>query len=154
MQNISEIAVFVLLGAAFAAGLVFFARWAVQNPLRVSAFALISVSFIYVGLAFGSDNPQSWTAIEMTGVALFGSLAGASLIGSPWFGVVGLALHPLWDIVYHYVGPGADFTPAPFALADAGFCGALAVYAALAIATTRPAAATPPPAAKNRRSKR
>jgi len=71
--------------------------------------------------------------VEMTGVAIFGSLAYMSIIFSPWFLVVGLALHPLWAVVFHYNGSGAVFTPGPFALANAGFDVALALYAVYAI---------------------
>jgi len=80
----------------------------------------------------------------MTGVALFGSAAGLSLIGSPWFVVAGLALHPLWAIVFHYVGSGSAFTPAPLALATAGFDGALALLAVAAIVLGKPAPAAAP----------
>lgn len=131
MQDITEIVLFVALGVAFAGGLAVLARWSKQDPVRVCAYALIAVSFIYVGFAFSSDNPSGWSAIEMTGVAIFGSFAALSFVASPWFAVVGLALHPLWAIVFHYVGTGSAFTPAPFALADAGFTGALALYAAV-----------------------
>jgi len=128
MQDITEILLFAALGVAFAAGLAVVARWARQNPIRIGAYALIAVSFVYVGFALRSENPNSWTAVEMTGVALYGSLAMLSFFGSPWFAVLGLALHPVWAIAFHYVGSGAAFTPAPFALADAGFTGAFALY--------------------------
>ena len=133
MLDTTEIGIFTALGVAFAAGLLFLALWGKQNPLRVSAYALIAVAFMYVGFAFRSLDPNSWVAVEMTGVAIFGSLAYMSIIFSPWFLVVGLALHPLWAIVFHYNGSGAVFTPAPFALANAGFDAALALYAVYAI---------------------
>ncbi len=133
MLDTTEIGIFTALGVAFAAGLLFLALWSKQNPLRVSAYALIAVAFLYVGFAFRSLDPNSWVAVEMTGVAIFGSLAYMSIIFSPWFLVVGLALHPLWAVVFHYNGSGAVFTPGPFALANAGFDVALALYAVYAI---------------------
>lgn len=150
MEDISEIVIFVALGAAFAAGVGFLARWGKQNAIRICAYALIAVAFLYVGLSFSSDNPKSWTAIEMTGVALFGSAAGLSLIASPWFVVAGLALHPLWAIVFHYVGSGSAFTPAPLALATAGFDVVLALYAAISILQKKAAPATASPAQKKK----
>ncbi|HXY59351.1 MAG TPA: PTS sugar transporter subunit IIA [Methylocystis sp.] len=141
MEDITDIAIFVALGAAFAGGLGFLARWGKQDPVRICAYALIAVAFLYVGLSLSSDNPKSWTAIEMTGVALFGSAAGLSLIASPWFVVAGLALHPVWAIIFHYVGSGSAFTPAPLALATAGFDGALALFAAYTILQRKPALA-------------
>lgn len=150
MQDITEIVLFVALGVAFAGGMAVFARWAKRDAIRVCAYALIAVSFLYVGFAFSSDNPQSWTAIEMTGVAIFGSFAALSFVGSLWFLVAGLALHPLWAIVFHYVGTGSAFTPAPVALADAGFTGALAVYSAFLIWR---ASQTPAPVAQPRKGR-
>ena len=141
MEDITQIVIFVVLGAAFAGGVGFLASWSKQNPIRICAYALIAVAFLYVGLSFSSDNPKSWTAIEMTGVAVFGSAAGLALIASPWFVVIGLALHPLWAIVFHFVGSGSAFTPAPVALGTAGFCGALALYAAVSILQKKPASA-------------
>jgi hypothetical protein len=41
--------------------------------------------------------------------------------GSHWWLVAGWALHPIWDIALHYIGPGAAFAPAPYALACLGF---------------------------------
>jgi len=143
MENITEIVMFVVLGAVFAAGAGFLARWAEQEPVRICAYALFAAAFLYVGLAFSSDNPGTWTAIEMTGVAFFGSAAALSIIASPWFVVAGLALHPLWAIVFHYVGTGSAFAPAPVVLATAGFDVALALYAAYAILRKKLAAAPP-----------
>ena len=84
MLDTTEIGIFTALGVAFAAGLLFLALWGKQNPLRVSAYALIAVAFLYVGFAFRSLDPNSWVAVEMTGVAIFGSLAYMSIIFSPW----------------------------------------------------------------------
>ncbi len=133
MLDTTEIGIFTALGVAFAAGLLFLALWGKQNPLRVSAYALIAVAFLYVGFAFRSLDPNSWVAVEMTGDAIFGTKAYLSIIFSPWFLVVGLALHPLWAVVFHYNGSGAVFTPGPFALANAGFDATLALYVVYAI---------------------
>jgi hypothetical protein len=152
MEDITEIVIFVALGAAFAAGVGFIGRWAKQDPIRICAYALIVVSFLYVGFAFSSDNAKSWAPIEMTGVALFGSAAGLALVSSPWFVVAGLALHPLWAIVFHYIGAGSAFTPGPVALATAGLDGALALYAAYVILQKKASSApqSPSPAKKGR----
>jgi hypothetical protein len=153
MEDITEIVLFAALGVAFATGVAVLARWARQDPLRICAYALIAVSFVYVGFAFGSDKPQSWTAVEMTGVAIFGSFAALSLVASPWFVVAGLALHPLWAIVFHVVGSGSSFTPAPFPLADAGFTGALALFAAYLIWRSRRAPAKPAAPSQQKRGR-
>jgi hypothetical protein len=152
-----ELALFVALGVAFAAGLAILSRWASQNPVRLAAYALIAVSCVYVGFALGSAAPNTWFAIEMTGLALFGSAALLSLLSSPWFVVAGLLLHPIWAIVFHYNGTGSAFTPAPFALADAGFDVALGLYVGFMAwrgARKTLADATPAPAKNSRKGQK
>jgi len=149
MQNTGEIVVFLVLGAAIAAGLFLLARWAKKSATVFAAYALIAVAFLYVGFAFRSDNPNAWAAVEMTGVALFGSLALLSIYWSPWFVVAGFAAHPLWAIYFHYVGAGSDFTPAPIALATAGFDGAMALGTAFFLWSRRATPSSPTQSASN-----
>ena len=130
MLNTTEIVIFIGLGLVFALGLAVLARWSQIAASRIAAYALIAIAFLYVGFALRADDRSVWLGVEMTGVAIFGSLAGLSIIGSPWWVVAGLALHPLWAISYHYYGTGSAFTPAPFALANAGFDVAVALYVA------------------------
>ena len=73
----------------------------------------------------------------MTGVAIFGTLAGLSMIISPWFVVAGLALHPVWALYIHYYGAGRDFAPGPFVWATAGFDVAAALVVAFMIFTAK-----------------
>jgi hypothetical protein len=147
-----ETAIFAALGAAFALGVAILSRWSQQGIARVAAYALIAVAFLFVGVSLRAENARAWLPIELTGVAVFGSLGMMSVIGSPWFVVAGLALHPVWAIAFHYVGTGSDFTPAPFAVAAAAFDGALAIFtAALLFLEKRKSAASgalePAPAA-------
>lgn len=138
-----EIALFLGLGAIFAAGLVILSRWSNARPALLAAYALVAVSFLYVGFATSAEEPGAWIGFEMTGVALFGTLAGLSLIVSPWFVVAGLALHPIWALYIHYFGAGRDFAPGPFVWATAGFDIVAAVVVAWMIAMARgPAAPT------------
>ncbi len=152
-----EIAIFAALGVAFALGVVALTRWSGQNPIRICAYALIVVSFLYVGLGLRSDNPNGWVAVEMTGVAVFGSAAWLGVLTSPWITVLALALHPFWAIVFHYVGTGSAFTPAPFAIANSGFDIALALYAAYSILrgdAGRKTVAAPEPTGKGLKGRR
>jgi hypothetical protein len=66
-------------------------------------------------------------------VAFFGTLAGMSIVGSPWFVVIGLLLHPAWALYVHYFGAGAAFAPAPFVMATVGFDVVAALYVAFTI---------------------
>lgn len=128
MYDTAELLIFVSLGLLFAAGVAILARWSQKGAPRVAAYALIAVSFLYVGFALRADNPGVWIGVEMTGVAIFGTLALLTIMGSPWFVVAGLAAQALWVIEFHFVGTGSAFTPGPFALANVGFDAALALY--------------------------
>jgi len=127
-----EIATFAALGVVFAIGVAFLARWAKQNPARIGAYALIVVSFLYVGLAFGSETPNSWVAVEMTGVAIFASAAFVSLMTTPWVVVAGFVGHAAWVFFIHVKGTGQTFTPPPIAYANIAFDVALALYVSFA----------------------
>jgi hypothetical protein len=125
-----EIALFAALGLIFAVGLIVVARWGGRNLPHLAGYALIAACFIYVGLGLGSDNPNGWSAVEMTAVAVFGSLVFLSRMTSAWVLVAALLLHPVWLIYVHYRGGAAPFTPAPLVLANAAFDVALALYLA------------------------
>jgi hypothetical protein len=132
-----EIALFLGLGAVFAAGLLVLSRWSNARPALLAAYALVAVSFLYVGFATSAEESGTWIGFEMTGVALYGTLAGLSLIVSPWFVVAGLALHPIWGLYIHYYGAGRDFAPGPFVWATAGFDVAAAAVVAFLIVTAK-----------------
>ena len=121
MLSTTEIAIFLTLGVLFTGGLAVLAYWAKQRPALLAAYALIAVSFLFVGFAIRADNAATWIGFEMTGVAIFGTLAGLAIVGSSWFVVAGLALHPVWALYIHYFGAGGLFAPAPFVWATAGF---------------------------------
>jgi hypothetical protein len=134
MLDTTEIAIFAAVGLVFALGLMALCRWSGAPAQRIAAYALIALSFLYVGFAFRAEEPGAWVGVEMTGVAVFGTLAGMSIIGSPWWVVAGFALHPFYAIYFHYIGAGSQFAPAPFVIANAAFDVAVAlfvIYAAL-----------------------
>jgi len=121
MLDTMEIALFLGLGLLFAIGLIVLSRWSKTRPGLLAAYALIAVSFLYVGFAIRAENSETWIGFEMTGVAIFGTLAGLSIVGSPWFVVAGFALHPVWALYVHYFGAGSAFAPPTFVLATVGF---------------------------------
>ena len=148
----TDIALFLGLGAIFAAGLVILSRWSNARPALIAAYALVAVSFLYVGFATSAEEASTWIGFEMTGVALYGTLAGLSLVVSPWFVVAGLALHPIWGLYIHYFGAGRDFAPGPFVWATAGFdIAAAAVVAFMILKAKDPALPTGGKAAGKRK---
>ncbi|MGD9542903.1 MAG: PTS sugar transporter subunit IIA [Methylocystis sp.] len=132
MLDTTEIAIFAAVGLVFALGLLAFCRWSGAAVQRVAAYALIALSFLYVGFALRAEDPTAWVGFEMTGVAVFGSLAGMSIIGSPWWVAAGFALHPFYAIYFHYIGAGSQFAPAPFVAANVAFDAAMAIFVAYA----------------------
>jgi len=69
-----------------------------------------------------------WTLVELAQVIVFGTLALLGLRGSPYWIAVGWALHPFWDVVLHYIGPGNAFTPWTYAIACISFDWLVAIY--------------------------
>jgi len=130
MLDTMEIALFAGLGVLFAIGLIVLTRWSKTRPALLAAYALIAISFLYVGFAIRADNYETWVGFEMTAVAFFGTLAGTSIVGSPWFVVVGLLLHAAWTLYEHYLGAGQAFAPAPAVMATVGFDVVVALYVA------------------------
>jgi len=123
-----EIALFAAVGLIFAAGLVVVTRWGGHSLANLAGYALIAACFIYVGLGLGSENPNSWSAVEMTAVAVFGSLVFLARLTSVWVLVAAFLLHPVWLVYVHYKGTAALFTPAPLVFANAAFDLVLALY--------------------------
>jgi hypothetical protein len=130
MQDALEFVIFPALGVLFGAGFIVLARWSGLKVRQVLAYGLIAVAFVYVALSGRSENPGVWLGFEMTGVAIFGSFALLSIIGSPWWLVAGFALHPLWVIVFHYIGAGSAFIANWYVLANVAFDVTIAAYVA------------------------
>ena len=92
--------------------------------------------FIAAGAYFGFatlgrdvvDTYPIWMLVEIAQVFAFGALALLGLRGSPYWIAAGWALHPLWDVVVHYLGPGSAFTPWTYAIACISFDWLVAIY--------------------------
>jgi hypothetical protein len=96
--------------------------------------------FIAAGAYFGFatlgrdvvDTSPIWMLVEIAQVIVIGALALLGLRGSPYWLAAGWALHPLWDIVVHYIGPGSAFTPWTYAIACISFDWLVAIYIIIA----------------------
>ena len=55
-------------------------------------------------------------------------MAVAGVRGSPWWLVAGWALHPVWDVPLHYLGPGHAFAPESYAIACLSWDWVIAAY--------------------------
>jgi hypothetical protein len=112
-MDITMLIVGAVGGAVFAAIAFAFERRTRQILVR----GLIVAAFFYVVFALRAHAGPAWLAIELGGVAVYGAIAWRGLSGSPWWLVAGWALHPIWDIVVHLIGPGRAVAPSEYAVA-------------------------------------
>ena len=97
---------------------------------------LLIAAVAYFGFAtvgrdlVGSD--QVWILVELAQAVVFGAIGMLGLRGSPYWIAGGWALHPFWDVVLHYIGPGHTFTPWTYAIACVSFDWIVAIYIVVA----------------------
>ena len=129
-------------GAAYAAIFVvvallvrYFAGAAAWRVLVVAT--LFVAAGLYVVFAVRAGEGTTWIVIEVVGVAVFGGMGVVGLFGRMWWIVAGWALHPLWDVGLHYLGPGRPFAPETYTIACLSFDLLVATYVAIAYGVGR-----------------
>ena len=139
----TELIVPVLInGAVFATVAVIVPAFLLSRFTRdiVGRSVLVIFLFIAAGAYFGFATSgrevlgtgQVWMLVELVQVVGFGTLALLGLRGSPYWLAAGWALHPFWDVVLHYVGPGHPFTSWTYAIACVSFDWLVALYIVIA----------------------
>jgi hypothetical protein len=97
---------------------------------------LVIFLFVAAGAYFGftllAAPGPIWLLAELVQVIVFGTMALLGLRGSPWWLVAGWALHPLWDVVLHYLGPGHSFASITYTIPCLSFDLLVAAYIAIA----------------------
>jgi hypothetical protein len=97
---------------------------------------LVIAAGAYFGFAtVGRDlvgSNQVWILVELAQAVVFGAIGLLGLRGSPYWIAAGWALHPFWDVVVHYIGPGHTFTPWTYAIACVSFDWIVALYIVVA----------------------
>jgi hypothetical protein len=101
----------------------------------VLALWLVGAAAMYVLFAADADQGAAAVLGELAGVAVYGTVALRGLRGSPMWLAAGWALHPVWDIALHYVGPGASFAPVQYTVSCLSFDLVVAGYIAVAYGT-------------------
>lgn len=69
---------------------------------------LIILLFVAAGAYFGFtylENGGLWTLVALIQVFVFGTMGLLGLRGSPYWIAAGWALHPVWDLAMHFIGP-------------------------------------------------
>ena len=78
---------------------------------QILAGVLVVAALAYIVFAWMAGESPAWLALEVLGVAVYGTMAVLGVRGSPWWLVAGWTLHPVWDVALHYAGPGGSFAP-------------------------------------------
>jgi hypothetical protein len=93
---------------------------------------LLMAGGAYVGFAVGADAGGLWFLAELAQVVVIGTMGLLGLRGSPYWIAAGWAVHPFWDFVLHYIGPGHTFAPADWAILCISFDWLVALYIVIA----------------------
>ena len=150
---------FLLGGAVYALALVIIAYLLSRFMGEIYGRALLAIMLViaggaYVGFAVAADAGGMWFLAELVQAVVLGALALLGLRGSPYWLAVGWAIHPLWDVVLHYVGAGRAFAPETWTIPCASFDLLVAAYVAivhrLGLTERNPAGSRSGPPAKSR----
>ena len=95
------------------------------------AIVLIIAALAYVAFALRAGEGAFWVVGELVGVGIYGTLGLLGVRGSPMWLAAGWALHPLWDVVLHYIGPGSSFAPISYTIPCISFELLVAGYIAI-----------------------
>jgi hypothetical protein len=95
------------------------------------AIVLIIAALAYVAFAIRAGEGAFWVVGELVGVGIYGTFGLLGVRGSPMWLAAGWALHPLWDVVLHYFGPGSSFAPISYTIPCISFDLLVAVYIAI-----------------------
>ena len=106
----SELVVGVLIDGALLALILIGLTHLLRRYAREILFAvLLMAALAYVLFAVREQAGAGWIGIELLGVLIYGSMGWKGVRGPVWWLAAAWALHPLWDIGLHYLGPGAGF---------------------------------------------
>lgn len=122
--------IFLLVGAVGGAGTVIVAHLAGRFTREILAAVLIVAAAFYIVFAARAGAGGAWITAEVVGLLIFGGMGVIGVRGSPWWLVVGWALHPLWDVGLHYFGSGNAFAPEPYVIACVSWDWIVAAYVA------------------------
>ena len=94
----------------------------------VLATVLFTAAGAYFGFVVMAAVSPIWWLSELLQCIAFGTLGLFGWRGSAKWLLLGWALHPIWDFVMHYIGPGRGIGPSWYAIACLSFDWAVAAY--------------------------
>lgn len=92
------------------------------------ATVLFAAAGAYLGFAFEQSLLRGWVLVELLQCITFGTLGLYGWRGNAKWLALGWALHPIWDFVLHYLGPGRSIAPWTYAVACVTFDWVVAAY--------------------------
>jgi len=118
------------IGGAVLSLIAFLLSRFVKDSLGRTALAtgLFAAAGAYFGFAIVGPVSRSWVLIELLQVIVFGAMGLHGWKGSPKWLALGWALHPIWDFILHYLGPGRTFAPLAYAISCITFDWVVAAY--------------------------
>jgi hypothetical protein len=118
------------IGGAVLSLLAFVLSRVIKDIIGRTALAtgLFAAAGAYFGFAIVGPVARVWVLIELLQVIVFGALGLAGWKGSPKWLALGWALHPIWDFVLHYLGPGRTFAPLTYSISCITFDWVVAAY--------------------------
>lgn len=108
-----------------------------RQTMQILFRGLVVAALAYVVFAIAGRASAGWVLLELLGVGAYGAIGYLGVRRSPWWLAAGWALHPVWDVALHYLGPGHVFAPAPYALGCLTWDPIVAAF--VAYRTVRPA---------------
>ena len=96
------------------------------------AFVLVAAAFFYLVFAHRGDAGTAWLIGEVIGIVIYGGMGVLGIRRSVWWLAAGWALHPIWDMLLHHVGPGRSFTPEAYPISCVSWDLLVAAYIAAA----------------------
>lgn len=81
------------------------------------AIGLFAAAGAYFGFAIVGSGSRVWILVELLQVVGFSLIGLYGMRGSPKWLALGWALHALWDVGVHYIGPGRTFAPLGYVFA-------------------------------------
>lgn len=126
--------VVVLIGGAIGGAALALLAWLLSRFVNdvVGRIALAIGVFVaagaYLWFAIIGPSPRIWILIELLQVVVFGAMGLAGWKGPVRWLLLAWLLHPVWDFVLHYLGPGRSFTPVIYSLSCITFDWIVAAY--------------------------
>lgn len=97
---------------------------------------LVVAALIYIGFALYEGDYQ-WLSVEFMGVIFYGLFAWMALNYSLLWLALGWGLHPIWDAILHWLGPGAHIVPSWYAIACLSFDLVVAAYIVYRVSSSK-----------------